>query len=567
MARFLAVFVFLISVLLLSQAATPPPAHSSGSSSASIAGLVIKAPGSEPLKKVLVQVVAENQKEGGNYTAATDADGNFRVDNVEPGRYRIFFERTGFVAVNERGSKAEINIFTVKPGQTLDNLTFRMLPTAVISGRITDEDGDPMADVRIVAQMEKPGKANRENVGTTGTNDLGEYRLSGLFPGRYTVAAMPAPDFRDYEKLATPSTPVDPADAQSAKHNETRYLTTYYPGTFDSAQASVVALKAGDDMPVNLTLLQSRTYRVRGIITGIGAGEKPVIEMRSKSGDSNHANSVDVGPNGQFEVRGVAPGTYSLMATTGTESHSLFAREDIVVTAGDVEGVKLSPSPSFTVSGHIRVEGASNASITQYAVNLRPAHSPENSSIYISQDVFGTNAAVDRLGNFEWGNVIRGNYVVQVFGGDRPGGFFLKSAKIGGQDITTGFLASGPAVVDLVVSYNGGSVEGKVIEKEGDADGDHPAKNATVVAVPEEKYRNQSERFASGATDQYGHFTVRTLPPGSYTFYAWQDVDENVYSDPDFLKTQESNGKAIKIEENSRQVLDLKLSPVAANWQ
>jgi hypothetical protein len=117
------------------------------------------------------------------------------------------------------------------------------------------------------------------------------------------------------------------------------------------------------------------------------------------------------------------------------------------------------------------------------------------------------------------------------------------------------------------VSYNGGSVEGKVIEKEGDADGDHPATNATVVAVPEEKYRNQSERFASGATDQYGHFTVRTLPPGSYTFYAWQDVDENVYSDPDFLKTQESNGKAIKIEENSRQVFDLKLSPVASNWQ
>lgn len=563
MARSLAVFVFLISVLLLSPAQTSPAAPKT----ASIAGTVIKEAGSEPIKKVLVQIVAENQKEGGNYTASTDADGGFRVDGVEPGRYRIFFERTGFVAVNERGTKADINIFTVKPGQTLDNLTFRMLPTAVISGRITDEDGDPMANVSIVAKMERPGKVNRENVGTTGTNDLGEFRLSGLFPGRYIVAAMPPADIRDYETLAKPSSAVDAADVQTAKHPDTRYLTTYYPGTFDAAQASIVALKAGDDMPVNLTLLQSRTYRVRGIITGIVAGEKPVIEMRSKSGDSNHANSVDVGADGQFEIRGVSPGTYSLMATAGTESHSLFAREDIVVAAGDVEGVKLSPSPSFTMSGHIRVEGTSTASITQYAVNLRPARSPENSSIYISQDVFGTNAAVDRLGNFEWGNVIRGNYLVQVFGGDRPGGFFLKSAKMGGQDITTGFLAGGPTTVELVVSYNGGSVEGKVIEKEGDADGDHPAANATVVAVPEEKYRNQSERFASGATDQYGHFSIRALAPGSYTFYAWQDVDENVYSDPDFLKSQESDGKLIKIEENSRQVFDLRLSPVAANWQ
>jgi hypothetical protein len=563
MARFLAVFVFLISVLPFAPAQTPIPAHPT----ASISGTVIKEPGSEPLKKVLVQIVAENQKEGGNYTASTGADGNFHVDGVEPGRYRIFFERAGFVAVNERGSKADINIFTVKSGQALENLTFRMLPTAVISGRITDEDGDSMPDVRVVAQMEKPGKVKHEIAGATGTNDLGEFRLSGLFPGRYTIAAMPPPDFRDYEKLAKPSASIDSADAQTAKHSDMRYLTTYYPGTFDAAQASVVALKAGDDMPVNLTLLQSRTYFVRGIITGITAGEKPVIELRSKSGDSNRQSSVDVGSDGQFEVRGVAPGTYSLLATAGTESHSLSAREDIVVTAGDVVGVKLSPSPSFSVSGHIRVEGASNPNITQFAVNLRPARAPENSSVYFSQDVFGANAAVDRLGNFEWGDVNRGNYEVQVFGGDRPGGFFLKSAKIGGQDITAGFVASGPATVDLVVSYNGALVEGKVIEKEGDADGDHPASNATVVAVPEEKYRNMPDHFVTGATDQNGHFTIRALAAGSYTLYAWQDVDENLYTDVNFLKSQEFNGRAIKVEENSRQTFDLKLSPVAPNWQ
>jgi len=58
-----------------------PAAHTS-----SIAGTVAKEPGSQPLKKVLVQVVAENQKEGGNYTASTDADGRFHIENVLPGR-------------------------------------------------------------------------------------------------------------------------------------------------------------------------------------------------------------------------------------------------------------------------------------------------------------------------------------------------------------------------------------------------------------------------------------------------------------------------------------------------
>ena len=52
---------------------------------------------------------------------------------------------------------------------------------------------------------------------------------------------------------------------------ETRYVKTYYPGTADDSQASPVALKAGDEMPVNLTLVPTRTYRVRGIVTGFRA--------------------------------------------------------------------------------------------------------------------------------------------------------------------------------------------------------------------------------------------------------------------------------------------------------
>ena len=160
----------------------------------------MKEPGSQPLKKVLVQVVAEDQKQGGNYTASTDADGHFHIENVVPGRYRIFIERTGFVGVNERGLKSDINVFTVQAGQSVEDLLLRMLPTAVITGRITDEDGDPMSGVNVVAQRKKPGKATRETARNGATNDLGEYRLAGLFPGQYWIVAMPPPDIRDYEQ-------------------------------------------------------------------------------------------------------------------------------------------------------------------------------------------------------------------------------------------------------------------------------------------------------------------------------------------------------------------------------
>jgi hypothetical protein len=434
-----------------------------------------------------------------------------------------------------------------------------MLPTAIISGRITDEDGDPMSGVRVIAQKKKPGKATRESAGTEATNDLGEYRLSGLFPGQYWIVAMPPPDFRDYEQRQE-KLPPDDGDGQP----DNRYVTTYYPGTYDAMQASAVTLKAGDEMPVNFTLAPARTYRVRGTVTGVKAGQKAVVDLVSKAGDSIRAN--EVGPDGQFELRGVAPGSYVVGASLGTESQSRSARQDLSVVAADVEGVRLAPQPSFTLSGHLRVEGNAAADLTQYSVNLRQAELPEDTGFFMAQNFFGTNAPVDRLGNFEWKDVNPGTYIVQVYGGDGQG-FFLKSARRGERNIETGFAASGPATLDLLVSSKGGTVEGMVIEKEKDVDNDHPVANATVVAVPEERYRKLPDHFGTGSTDQHGRFTIRGVAPGSYTLYAWQDLEEGVWRDADFLKSQEANGKTVKVEEGSHQKVELKLSPTGEEWR
>jgi hypothetical protein len=554
MKHFFALAIFLLSATLLARPQDSAPKPSA------IAGTVIKEPGSEPLKKVLVQIVAENQKEGGNYTATTDADGHFHVDNVAPGRYRIFFERTGFVAVNGRGLKADVNVLTIRGNQSIDNLLFRMLPTAVISGRVTDEDGDPLSEVRIIALKRRPGKTGRESIATAGTNDLGEYRIAGLFPGQYWIVAIPAPDARDYEK---PQQKSSAAESDGAPQQDTRYLTTYYPATFDAMQASPVTLKAGDEMPIALTLLPARTYRVRGIVTGASPRQKSTVELISPSGDS--AKSSDVGSDGQFEVRGVGPGSYIIRATSGTDAQTLTAKQNLNVVAGDVEGIKLTPQPSFTLNGHLSLEGG-RADVTQLSANIRQADAPEDTGLTLAQDFFGANSPVDKYGNFEWKNVSPGDYIVQVFGGEGHG-LFLKSATAGGQDIVTGFNASGPASLELVMSAKGGTIEGAVIEKEKDVDDDHPVPNATIVAVPEEKFRKLPNRFVAGSSDQHGHFTLRGLPPGSYTLYAWQDIEDSTYRDPSFLKSQESNGTAVKVEEASQQTIVLKPSPIAEEWR
>lgn len=555
--------IFLLNVLFFASAQQPTQA----ARPSSISGTVVKEPGSEPLKKVLLQVIAEVEKEDQrkveNYTATTDAEGRFHIDNVAPGRYRLYLEKTGFTGINERGVKSETNVFTVQAGQSLDDLTLRMLPTAVISGRITDEDGDPMSQVRVSAVKKIPGKSRRQAVASEATNDLGEYRLAGLFPGQYSIVAMPPPDFRDYQPQEKSQHDDSQNDADAKL--DSRYLTTYYPGTYDALQAALLTLKAGDEIPVNLTLVPARTYRVRGMVTGITPGQKSLVELVSKAGDTMHVGEVQ--PDGQFEVRGVGPGSYLLRATSTSDSQPLTARQDINVVSSDLEGLKLAPQPSFKISGHLHIEGNETAPLTQFTMNLRQGELPEEPAFFMSQEFFGTNAPVDRFGNFEWKEVSPGSYIVRLFGGDQHRNFFLKSAKLGGRDIETGFTVSGPASLDVTLSSKAGTIDGAVFEKEKDVDQTFPVANATIVAVPEENYRTLYDRFGVGESDQHGHFLIRGLAPGSYTLYAWQDVDETVYHDADFLKSQEANGTSIKVEEGSHQTVDLKLSLVGEEWR
>jgi protocatechuate 3,4-dioxygenase beta subunit len=546
--------VFILVVLCLlsirtrvsAQGPAPPP------NPASLDGAVVKEPGSLPLKKVLLQLIAEDQKQGSNYTGTTDSDGKFHIDNVQPGRYRFFLERTGFVEVNAHGRKSEGTAVTVQAGQQLKDLLFRMLPVAVIAGRVVDEDGEPMSGVTVSVQRKRPGKnRQREFAGNERTNDLGEYRFSGLFPGQYFVAAVPPPDFHDFARQPEGS-------PQGDSKPDTRYLTTYYPGVYDGTQAAAITLRAGDETPVSFTLIPARTYRVRGIVTGIPANQKPAVDLVSKAGDSIHQASA-VGADGQFEVLGVAPGSY-VARVSSAEAQTAGTGQDVTVVAADVEGVKLAWMRPFTLSGHLRLEGQPPTELSQYSVNLHAIDASEDAGLFISPGFFGANAQVDRLGNFQFTSVTPGSYFVQVYGGESRNGF-LKSVTLGRTTADTGFTVSGSAEVEILFSSKGGVLEGAVL------DGDQPVANASVVAVPEEKYRKLRERFGTASSDQNGHFTIRGLAPGSYTVFAWQDLDEGLYYDADFLKSQEANGTSLKVEEGSHQKIELKLASVSEDWQ
>src|SRR5207248_3662068 len=95
------VFPKFLLLVLLARYTVAQDSGAAPSGRTAIQGIVTKDPSGEPVKKVLVELIAENQKEGGDYTASTGADGEFRIENILPGRYRLFAERTGLLDVDK----------------------------------------------------------------------------------------------------------------------------------------------------------------------------------------------------------------------------------------------------------------------------------------------------------------------------------------------------------------------------------------------------------------------------------------------------------------------------------
>src|ERR1700751_4856086 len=109
---------------------------------ASLEGSVIKQPGGEALKKAILELIGDNQEQRGNYTATSDQDGHFKITDIEPGRYHLFVERPGYIAVDDKRRQSTGIVLSFEAGQEIKDQVRRMQSPAIITGRVVDEDGD-----------------------------------------------------------------------------------------------------------------------------------------------------------------------------------------------------------------------------------------------------------------------------------------------------------------------------------------------------------------------------------------------------------------------------------------
>jgi hypothetical protein len=342
-------------------------------------------------------------------------------------------------------------------------------------------------------------------------------------------------------------------------------VTTWFPRTTDVTAAAPIDVAPGAQLRnIDITLAKLHTVTVRGRVVndaGPPAGGENAqrtnlnVMLQARNADvlsSGFARGAPVTPQGTFELRGVTPGSYFVIGQVNMQGKHFAVRTAIQVGASNIEGVLLTIRGGVPVSGHVRVDGETTQSLANLHVMLQPAE------IGV-QFVPIPNQPVKADGSFQLDDVGADRYMVSLNG--LPEGFYVKSVRSANLDVLAGGLeisAGSPAPLDVVLSPNAGQVTGTVL----DPKTQKAAAMMMVVLVPQEKERRDRAAFYQAVpTDFSGQFTFKSVTPGEYRVYAWEEAEYGAWMDPDFMKPLESRGEAVSIQEGGRQAIQVNLIP------
>jgi len=540
----------------------PAPVAVDPATFGSISGILANSLSGEPLGKatVTLRIVDSGDRQAGgvprSYAATSDASGQFFIPNVAPGKFRLSAKRTGYVELDYGANDPQYNgsIITLNAKQALTGILFRLPPHGVITGKVLDQDGEPMQSVQVQAMKVKYSQGRKQLIsyGDASTNDIGEFRVYGLPPGRYYLNVSPRRN--DFGGGGPPGRGMRTVVAQVP---DEEYTSAYYPGTSDIATAIPIELAAGAQLRgFELTLRKKRTVKVRGRVLDT-TGSDPNRMMVSliptgpvSPGSTRRAMRID--QNGNFEILSVTPGSYNLVAAIPARGKSVSGRVPLQVGNSGVENAAITLNPPMTLTGRIRIDGNTTLAPSNIQLSLR--------SLEPDLSMFGgppASAKSDANGAFQLQNVNPDLYAFSISG--LPDGMYVKSvlvngvdAQLTGLDLTRG--GTGP--IDIVLSPNAGSATGLVQNEQ-----QQPATNITVVMVPQELERkSQPQFYRTASTDTTGRFTFANLTPGSYRVYAWEVIESGAYMDPDFMRPFENRGEPVQIKESGKEDLQVKMT-------
>lgn len=491
-----------------------------------ISGTVVRRDAGEPLKNARLTLEPETQIQNNKrMVLRTAADGKFCFTSVAPGRYRFGAERNGYIKqmYGAEDAWSQGAILTIEKGQKIDPILFRMATMGVITGKVLDEDGEPAPNlmVQALAPTEEVEEALLDEsdgpnpskgkafapVALAATNDLGEFRLIGLPPGRYLVSAAESSFIMGNLGLAGGILSLDAGEGEGAH----KASTTYYPGVTRPEQASSIELKAGGEAVADMQLQHEQMLNVSGTVTREDGSPAPGTLISVVPVDSSVV--LDFGnftatteENGQFTLRQIPAGTYILQARFlgDAPQHMLSAHQRIEVQPEGNKNLHIVVGEGMSVSGKITVESGPPQKISDWYLRFRPT----------DEVAEGASGEIDKDGNFKAGGLEPGAYVVSI--SRLPEKYFLKRITYGGHTSKDGTLTVPSegisSKIELLVSPNGAAIEGIVQNAK-----QEPVGGTLLLLQTGAARDKRREVKARASSDQHGKFYFRGLAPGTYT--------------------------------------------------
>jgi hypothetical protein len=521
---------------------------------------------------------------GGPRRVMTDGQGQFVFRDLPAGPYVLSSMAAGYVdGAYGRTTLVRRALDLDRPLDLTDadkplSVTIQMWKMGGISGRITDEAGEPMvgAPLTVMERFTDRGLPTSRSTRPATTDDRGFYHVD-VAPGDYVVGlvaattTMPAAAVDGFvqaqreggatmqaymkqviamgsllprgvgvrvgnflvSQLGMQNTWVVPPFHMQDGH-EVFYPTTFHPSSLTIAAASVVSVSSGEEktgVDVNVHPVPAR--RVSGRVIGpdgpaagiavrvIAADADPGMAMFAIAAETSQTVADGAG---DFTLLGIPPGTYTLKVLRASDPTEpvWWAAESITIGAEtDLTNLTVRLQNGAPIGGRLVIEGsaAPPASAALKLISIRPT--PLAGTVSAMMGMAGWIAHPDDNGRFVTGPMVPGPYMIVVT--NLPAGWMLKSVSVGPQNgADKPFELTSDGATDVVVT-----ITDKVSTLTGtarDANG-QPEPVATVAVFPADRSLwappgMASRRIQTTAPGRDGRFAFRGLPAGDYLIVA-----------------------------------------------
>ena len=503
-----------------------------------IAGTVVSSTGGNLLGQARV-TIADAKNPQNRQSMITSENGRFEF-KVSAGKYSLQGAKRGFIAAAYEEHEQYSTAIVTGVGLDTENLVLRLAPSAVLSGKILDELGDPVrhATVSLYREDRRTGVGRIQRFFADRTDDQGAYEFASLDAGTYFISATATPWYVVHTVSShRPETENLPTSVDRSL--DVAYPVTYYGDSTEPDDATPIPIRGGDHLQADIHLNPVPALHLLFHVSENSEHGFTVPMLHRPSFDGEDAVQTggmqQVSPD-VFEINGIAPGRYSVrMPGSGQGSEG----NEIELTNDGQELDVPTAERAGAVKATVQVVGESKLP-PQIEIALL------NSKMRLA-----AWQEMNEKGEVEFNDLAPGKY--EVLAGSRPKSYSVVQIT-SDNGVISGHTLNVTAGAALTVSLSlvGGSVSVEGFAKRAGK----AMSGAMVVLVPKDP-ESHRDLFRRDQSDQDGSFSLRSVIPGAYTIVAIENGWDLDWSRAAVIAQYAKHGQAVTVTEHTQSSMHL----------